>query len=230
MSSCGKAYLGWKQSNQVVWALGCYTEGIKAQAGRFPTLYQKERNLSAWAFLFVAMIRMEAIVMSVQVGIIMGSDSDFPLMKKAVDVLEEFGVGYEVKVSSAHRTPEDTLTYAETAVERGLKVIIAGAGAAAHLPGVIAAKTTLPVIGVPINATALNGLDALYAIVQMPSGVPVASVGIDGAKNAGLLAVQILATADDSLRDKLVRYKEDMKESVQKKNAKIQETFAQSDK
>ena len=159
--------------------------------------------------------------MSVQVGIIMGSDSDFPLMKKAVDVLEEFGVGYEVKVSSAHRTPEDTLTYAETAVERGLKVIIAGAGAA---------KTTLPVIGVPINATALNGLDALYAIVQMPSGVPVASVGIDGAKNAGLLAVQILATADDSLRDKLARYKEDMKESVQKKNAKIQETLAQSDK
>ena len=155
--------------------------------------------------------------MSVQVGIIMGSDSDFPLMKKAVDVLEEFGVGYEVKVSSAHRTPED-------------KVIIAGAGAAAHLPGVIAAKTTLPVIGVPINATALNGLDALYAIVQMPSGVPVASVGIDGAKNAGLLAVQILATADDSLRDKLARYKEDMKESVQKKNAKIQETLAQSDK
>ena len=230
MSSCGKAYLGWKQSNQVVWALGCYTEGIKAQAGRFPTLYQKERNLSAWAFLFAAMIRMEAIVMSVQVGIVMGSDSDFPLMKKAVDVLEEFGVGYEVKVSSAHRTPEDTLTYAETAVERGLKVIIAGAGAAAHLPGVIAAKTTLPVIGVPINATALNGLDALYAIVQMPSGVPVASVGIDGAKNAGLLAVQILATADDSLRDKLARYKEDMKESVQKKNAKIQETLAQSDK
>ena len=168
--------------------------------------------------------------MSVQVRIIMGSDSDFPLMKKAVDVLEEFGVGYEVKVSSAHRTPEDTLTYAETAVERGLKVIIAGAGAAAHLPGVIAAKTTLPVIGVPINATALNGLDALYAIVQMPSGVPVASVGIDGAKNAGLLAVQILATADDSLRDKLARYKEDMKESVQKKNAKIQETLAQSDK
>lgn len=165
--------------------------------------------------------------MNVKVGIIMGSDSDFPLMKKAVDVLEEFGVGYEVKVSSAHRTPEDTLEYAETAVERGLKVIIAGAGAAAHLPGVIAAKTTLPVIGVPINATALNGLDALYAIVQMPSGVPVASVGIDGAKNAGLLAVQILATADEDLQKKLVAYKENMKESVQKKNAKIQETLAQ---
>ena len=165
--------------------------------------------------------------MSVQVGIVMGSDSDFPLMKKAVDVLEEFDVGYEVKVSSAHRTPEDTLEYAEMAVERGLKVIIAGAGAAAHLPGVIAAKTTLPVIGVPINATALAGLDALYAIVQMPSGVPVASVGIDGAKNAGLLAVQILATVDDALREKLVLYKENMKETVQKKNAKIQETLAQ---
>lgn len=165
--------------------------------------------------------------MNVQVGIIMGSDSDFPLMKKAVDVLEEFGIGYEVKVSSAHRTPDDTLEYSKTAVERGLKVIIAGAGAAAHLPGVIAAETTLPVIGVPINATALNGVDALYAIVQMPSGVPVASVGIDGAKNAGLLAVQILATADDALRQKLVDYKEEMKQAVLRKNAKIQETLAQ---
>ena len=138
--------------------------------------------------------------MNAKVGIIMGSDSDFPLMKKTVEVLEEFGIAYEVKVSSAHRTPEDTLEYAKTAVDRGLKVIIAGAGAAAHLPGVIAAETTLPVIGVPINATALNGMDALYAIVQMPSGVPVASVGIDATKNAGLLAVQILATADDELR------------------------------
>ena len=162
-----------------------------------------------------------------KVGIIMGSDSDFPLMKKTVEVLEEFGIAYEVKVSSAHRTPEDTLEYAKTAVDRGLKVIIAGAGAAAHLPGVIAAETTLPVIGVPINATALNGMDALYAIVQMPSGVPVASVGIDATKNAGLLAVQILATADDELRQKMVEYKENMKEAVLKKNAKIQETLIQ---
>ena len=146
--------------------------------------------------------------MNAKVGIIMGSDSDFPLMKKTVEVLEEFGIAYEVKVSSAHRTPEDTLEYAKTAVDRGLKVIIAGAGAAAHLPGVIAAETTLPVIGVPINATALNGMDALYAIVQMPSGVPVASVGIDATKNAGLLAVQILATADDELRQKMVEYKD----------------------
>ena len=163
--------------------------------------------------------------MNAKVGIIMGSDSDFPLMKKTVEVLEEFGIAYEVKVSSAHRTPEDTLEYAKTAVDRGLKVIIAGAGAAAHLPGVIAAETTLPVIGVPINATALNGMDALYAIVQMPSGVPVASVGIDATKNAGLLAVQILATADDELRQKMVEYKENMKEAVLKKNAKIQETL-----
>ena len=165
--------------------------------------------------------------MNAKVGIIMGSDSDFPLMKKTVEVLEEFGIAYEVKVSSAHRTPEDTLEYAKTAVDRGLKVIIAGAGAAAHLPGVIAAETTLPVIGVPINATALNGMDALYAIVQMPSGVPVASVGIDATKNAGLLAVQILATADDELRQKMVEYKENMKEAVLKKNAKIQETLNQ---
>ena len=119
------------------------------------------------------------------------------------------------------------MEYAKTAVDRGLKVIIAGAGAAAHLPGVIAAETTLPVIGVPINATALNGMDALYAIVQMPSGVPVASVGIDATKNAGLLAVQILATADDELRQKMVEYKENMKEAVLKKNAKIQETLIQ---
>ena len=165
--------------------------------------------------------------MNAKVGSIMGSDSDFPLMKKTVEVLEEFGIAYEVKVSSAHRTPEDTLEYAKTAVDRGLKVIIAGAGAAAHLPGVIAAETTLPVIGVPINATALNGMDALYAIVQMPSGVPVASVGIDATKNAGLLAVQILATADDELRQKMVEYKENMKEAVLKKNAKIQETLIQ---
>ena len=165
--------------------------------------------------------------MNAKVGIIMGSDSDFPLMKKTVEVLEEFGIAYEVKVSSAHRTPEETLEYAKTAVDRGLKVIIAGAGAAAHLPGVIAAETTLPVIGVPINATALNGMDALYAIVQMPSGVPVASVGIDATKNAGLLAVQILATADDELRQKMVEYKENMKEAVLKKNAKIQETLIQ---
>ena len=165
--------------------------------------------------------------MNAKVGIIMGSDSDFPLMKKTVEVLEEFGIAYEVKVSSAHRTPEDTLEYAKTAVDRGLKVIIAGAGAAAHLPGVIAAETTLPVIGVPIYATALNGMDALYAIVQMPSGVPVASVGIDATKNAGLLAVQILATADDELRQKMVEYKENMKEAVLKKNAKIQETLIQ---
>lgn len=160
--------------------------------------------------------------MSAKVGIVMGSDSDLPLMKKTAAVLDDFGVEYEMKVSSAHRTPEDTFDYAKTARERGLKVLIAGAGAAAHLPGVIAAATTLPVIGVPINATALNGLDALYAIVQMPSGVPVASVGIDGAKNAGILAVEMLALNDDDLADKLAAYKVQMKEKVLAKNAKLQ--------
>ena len=127
-----------------------------------------------------------------------------------------------MRVSSAHRTPEDTFAYAQAAESRGLRVIIAGAGAAAHLPGVIAAATTLPVIGVPINATALNGVDALYAIVQMPSGVPVASVGVDGAKNAGLLAVQMLALSDDGLKQKLVAYKQQMREAVLAKDAKLQ--------
>lgn len=160
--------------------------------------------------------------MNAKVGIVMGSDFDLPLMKKTAAVLDEFGVGYEMKVSSAHRTPEDTFAYAQAAESRGLRVIIAGAGAAAHLPGVIAAATTLPVIGVPINATALNGVDALYAIVQMPSGVPVASVGVDGAKNAGLLAVQMLALSDDGLKQKLVAYKQQMREAVLAKDAKLQ--------
>lgn len=160
--------------------------------------------------------------MNAKVGIVMGSDSDLPLMKKTAAVLDEFGVGYEMRVSSAHRTPEDTFAYAQAAESRGLRVIIAGAGAAAHLPGVIAAATTLPVIGVPINATALNGVDALYAIVQMPSGVPVASVGVDGAKNAGLLAVQMLALSDDGLKQKLVAYKQQMREAVLAKDAKLQ--------
>lgn len=163
--------------------------------------------------------------MNAKIGIIMGSDSDLPLMKKAMDILKEFDVPFEVKISSAHRTPEDTLHYAKTAEDRGIKAIIAGAGAAAHLPGVIAAETILPVIGVPINATALNGTDALYAIVQMPSGVPVASVGIDNAKNAALLAIQMLALSDAALAEKLHTYKQTMKEQVIEKNKKLQESL-----
>ncbi len=155
------------------------------------------------------------------VGILMGSDSDLPVMKQAAEVLEQFGVPYEMKVLSAHRTPLDTIDYARTAYERGLRVIIAGAGGAAHLPGVVAGITTLPVIGVPIESK-LQGLDSLLSIVQMPSGVPVATVAIGGARNAGILAVQILATANEELQRKLQDYKQQIAEQSRAKNAKLQ--------
>ena len=135
----------------------------------------------------------------VMVGIIMGSDSDLPVMSEAARVLDEFGVEYELTVVSAHRTPDRMYEYAKTAKERGLKLIIAGAGGAAHLPGMTAAITTLPVIGVPIKTRALSGVDSLYSIVQMPGGIPVATVAINGGKNAGLLAVQTLAAFDDEI-------------------------------
>ena len=133
----------------------------------------------------------------VQVGIIMGSDSDLPIMSEAAQVLDEFGVEYELTVVSAHRTPDRMYEYAKSAKDRGLKLIIAGAGGAAHLPGMTAAITTLPVIGVPIKTKALSGVDSLYSIVQMPGGIPVATVAINGGKNAGLLAVQTLAAFDE---------------------------------
>src|SRR6185369_757028 len=142
------------------------------------------------------------------VGILMGSDSDWPTMKAAADVCTEFGVASEAKVISAHRTPRDLEQYVSTAVERGLRVIIAGAGGAAHLPGVTAAFTTLPVIGVPIQGKALDGLDSLLSIVQMPPGVPVATVGVNAAKNAGILAIQILAVGDPGLQKSLGAFKE----------------------
>ena len=159
-----------------------------------------------------------------KVGIVMGSDSDLKIMQDAVKVLREFGIESELVVASAHRTPYKALQYAESAEERGLEVIIAGAGAAAHLGGVLAAVTTLPVIGVPINATALNGVDALYAMVQMPSGIPVATVAINGAKNAGILAAQILACREPELRSKLKAYKEEMTQQVEEENRRVQET------
>lgn len=148
------------------------------------------------------------------VGIIMGSKSDWNTMKAACDVLEEFGVLYEKFVISAHRTPEKAIEYASTARERGLKVIITGAGGAAHLAGITAAKTTLPVIGIPIKSAALNGLDSLLSIVQMPGGIPVATVAIDGAKNGGLLAVEILGAFDDSIAAKLTDYRRTMEKKV----------------
>lgn len=157
------------------------------------------------------------------VGIVMGSDSDFKVMVKAAEIFDVFEVPYEMLVASAHRTPDLALGYAEKAKENGLRAIIAGAGAAAHLPGVLAAKTTLPVIGVPLNATALQGTDALYAICQMPSGIPVATMAIDGSKNAALFAIQILATADVALAERFAAYKRDMAQAVATKNKIVQE-------
>jgi 5-(carboxyamino)imidazole ribonucleotide mutase len=152
------------------------------------------------------------------VGIVMGSDSDLPVMREAASVLGEFGVTSEMVISSAHRAPGQTAEYALSAAERGLSVIIAGAGGAAHLPGVIAACTPLPVIGVPIKSGALSGVDALYAIVQMPSGVPVATVAINGAKNAGILAAQIIGSANLEVRAKVIAYKEKLAKQVKDKN------------
>lgn len=158
-----------------------------------------------------------------QVGILMGSDSDLPVMEEAAKVLKEFGIAYEMTVSSAHRTPKRTSDYAKSAQERGIKVIIAGAGSAAHLAGFIAAETTLPVIGVPIDSSPLKGLDSLLSTVQMPGGVPVASMAIGkaGAKNAGLFAAQILATADDRLAKALKAHREEMARQVEAKAEKI---------
>lgn len=158
----------------------------------------------------------------VQVGIIMGSDSDLPVMSEAAKVLDSFGIEYELTIVSAHRTPDKMYEYASTAQERGLKVIIAGAGGAAHLPGMTAAITTLPVIGVPVKTRALSGVDSLYSIVQMPGGIPVATVAINGAKNAGLLAVQMLAAFDPKLQEKVKTYKMDLKDSVEEKAEKLE--------
>lgn len=155
------------------------------------------------------------------VGIIMGSDSDLPVMEEAVKVFTEFNISYEVKILSAHRTPQQHSEYSKTAVKRGLKVIIAAAGGAAHLPGVTAAHTTLPIIGVPIKGKSLEGMDSLLSIVQMPPGVPVATVAVNGARNAALLAVQIIALSDDVLYSKLKDYKQQMEAASMAKNEKL---------
>ena len=161
--------------------------------------------------------------MKPRVGVIMGSDSDLPVMKEAAEILDQFEVEYELTVVSAHRTPERLYNYAETAEEKGLDVIIAGAGGAAHLPGMVAAVTAVPVIGVPVKTSKLSGLDSLYSIVQMPPGVPVATVAINGAKNAALLAVQILARSDDELNKKQKEYRQEMKTKVLKTADKLEE-------
>jgi 5-(carboxyamino)imidazole ribonucleotide mutase len=156
------------------------------------------------------------------VGIIMGSDSDWPTLKPAAAACDEFGVACEVRVVSAHRTPDDMSRYAKTAHRRGLRVIIAGAGGAAHLPGMVASQTPLPVIGVPVESKSMKGLDSLLSIVQMPAGVPVATVAIGGGRNAGLLAVEILATRDASLLERVVRFKQALARSSRQKDRDLQ--------
>jgi 5-(carboxyamino)imidazole ribonucleotide mutase len=160
------------------------------------------------------------------VGVVMGSDSDLGVMRAAVEALAEFGIGTEVRILSAHRTPFEMLEYARTAADRGVRVIVAGAGGAAHLPGMIAAATSLPVIGVPVAATPLAGFDALLAIVQMPAGVPVATVAVGGGRNAGLLAVRILAATDPALRAAVERFQTELAEQVRGKDAAVQTSFA----
>lgn len=157
----------------------------------------------------------------VTVGIIMGSDSDLPVMSAAAEMCEAFGIAFEVDIVSAHRTPERLVEYASTARERGIKVIIAGAGGAAHLPGMVASLTPLPVIGVPVRSSSLDGMDSLLSIVQMPGGVPVATVAINGAKNAGILAAQIVGSEDAEVLDKVASYKEELKGQVEAKVEKL---------
>jgi 5-(carboxyamino)imidazole ribonucleotide mutase len=159
------------------------------------------------------------------VGVIMGSDSDLPVMQAAIDVLEELSVPFEVRIVSAHRTPEWMLEYASTAAERGLRVIVAGAGGAAHLPGMTASMTPLPVIGVPVPLTRLDGLDSLLSIVQMPAGVPVATVGIGNAENAGLLAVRILGASNPTLRELVSARMRDTADTVREKDAKLRDQY-----
>ena len=163
---------------------------------------------------------------SAVVGIVMGSDSDMGVMQSAADVLKDFGVAFEITIASAHRSPQRAAAWASTAPERGIKVIIAGAGHAAHLAGAMAAHTSLPIIGVPIDSSCLQGMDALLATVQMPPGIPVATmaIGKPGARNAGLLAVQILALADAGLSEKLQEYKQDMAAKVEQKAKKLQDS------
>lgn len=158
----------------------------------------------------------------IMVGIIMGSDSDLPVMQAAADVLDELGVAYEMTIVSAHRTPKRMYDYAAEAEQRGLRVIIAGAGGAAHLPGMVASLSALPVIGVPVKSKTMSGQDSLLSIVQMPPGVPVATVAINGARNAGILAAQILGTGDHSVRERVNQFKRDLEEMVMGKVAKME--------
>lgn len=160
---------------------------------------------------------------NIDVAIIMGSDSDLPIMKDSAKFLDNMGISYEMKILSVHRCPDEAIDYAKNLKNRGVKTIIAGAGGAAHLPGIFAAVNTCPVIGVPIHSKALNGIDSLYSIVQMPSGIPVATVAINGAKNAAILATQIMGVSNEDIRNKLADFKAGLKDAVMEKDAKLQD-------
>jgi 5-(carboxyamino)imidazole ribonucleotide mutase len=170
-------------------------------------------------------IRRETIVAEPVVGIVMGSDSDWPTLQAAAEALDEFGIEHEVRVVSAHRTPRDMLEYGGTAADHGLRVLIAGAGGAAHLPGMLASVTPLPVIGVPVPLAHLDGLDSLLSIVQMPAGVPVATVSIAGARNAGLLAVRILAASDTALRERMAEFQHSLADLARAKDADLRRSL-----
>ena len=187
--------------------LGCLNDAAKLNSLAIFT-YQKEGEIG---------------LLKPLVGIIMGSDSDLPVMRESADILDELGIPWEIEISSAHRAPDKTADYARQAHLRGLAVIIAGAGSAAHLAGVIAGHTPLPVIGVPIASGSLNGVDALYATVQMPPGIPVATVAINGAKNAGILAAQIIGVSQTAARDIILAYKEKLSRQVEEKSTRLQE-------
>jgi phosphoribosylaminoimidazole carboxylase PurE protein len=163
------------------------------------------------------------------VGVVMGSDSDLPVMQSAVDVLDELGIGHEVRVTSAHRTPDEMIQYGKDAADRGIQVIIAGAGGAAHLPGMLASVTILPVIGVPVRTSALSGMDSLLSIVQMPRGVPVATVAVDNATNAALLAARILALSDPELATRVARRTEEMKQMALDADERVRDGSAGSE-
>ena len=160
---------------------------------------------------------------NIDVAIIMGSDSDLPIMKDSAKFLDNMGISYEMKILSVHRCPDEAIDYAKNLKNRGVKAIIAGAGGAAHLPGIFAAVNTCPVIGVPIHSKALNGIDSLYSIVQMPSGIPVATVAINGAKNAAILATQIIGVSNEDIHSKLADFKSGLKDAVMEKDAKLQD-------
>ena len=160
---------------------------------------------------------------NIDVAIIMGSDSDLPIMSESAKFLETMGISYEIKILSVHRCPDEAIDYAKGLKERNVKVIIAGAGGAAHLPGIFAAVNTCPVIGVPIHSKTLNGLDSLYSIVQMPSGIPVATVAINGAKNAAILAAQVIGASNIEIQNRIAEYKSSLKDAVIKKDSKLQE-------